>query len=626
MTEPVIDTPLLAEPLFRALIQHGWDSISLVNADATFRYVSPATIRILGFTERELVGRNVFDLMHPDDQQHATDLFNAVLHQRAESVTAQLRYRHKDGSWKWLDGICTSLLAEPAVQAVVLNFRDITDRKQAEEALRESSQLNKQIIASVHEGVVAYDRELRYVLWNPYMEEMSGLSSQQVVGKHPWAVFPYLREMGVESLLRRALAGEVVIGPDVPYLMPGSGKSGWASGQFSPLRHTSGEIVGVIGTVRDITERKRNEEQLLRLQHQSAELAALLDTLVSNAPVGIGFVDREFRFRQCNPALAVIDGSSVEDHLGRTVQEVIPSLWSSLEPIYRRVLDKEEAVTNLEVNGETPAAPGRVRHWFANYYPVKAEEKYIGCGILVSEVTEQREAEKARRELEVQMQHTQKLESLGVMAGGLAHDFNNLLTGVLGNACLALQEMPPGSALHDTIKAIETAALRAADLTKQMLAYAGKGRFVIQSVHLSRVVEEMATLLNRVISKKAVLRFEFADDLPLVEADATQLRQIVMNLITNASDSLGDEDGVITLRTRMVSVDPFSSAMFFPATLSPGRYVSLEVSDTGSGMDEATKTKIFEPFFTTKFTGRGLEKQDIPLFTKDGRQLGPDEL
>lgn len=183
------------------------------------------------------------------------DLFTELLQKKGGSVSVQIRYRHQDGSRKWLHCIGTNLLAEPAVQAVVVNFRDITDRKEAEEAVRESSQLNKQIIASVHEGVIAYDRELRYVLWNPYMEEMSGFSSEQVAGKRPWDLFPYLRERGLDGLLRRSLAGETVTGPDIPYSMPRSGKSGWASGQFGPLRNASGEIVGVIGTVRDITER-----------------------------------------------------------------------------------------------------------------------------------------------------------------------------------------------------------------------------------------------------------------------------------------------------------------------------------------------------------------------------------
>jgi signal transduction histidine kinase/DNA-binding response OmpR family regulator len=264
------------------------------------------------------------------------------------------------------------------------------------------------------------------------------------------------------------------------------------------------------------------------------------------------------------------------------------------------------AGTRGEFAMECPCHSPLVQRWF-----MALVVPFIGGGtarvvIAHENITPLKEAEAERRKLEEQMQHAQKLESLGVLAGGLAHDFNNLLTGVLGNACLALRELPPGSRLHDAVADIQTAALRAADLTKQMLAYAGKGRLTVQAVQLSQVVQEMATLLQSVISKKAALHFDFADDLPQVEVDPTQLRQVVMNLITNASDSLVGESGRITLRTRVVVLDAAAAATFFPADLPPGKYVSLEVTDTGSGMDEATKKRIFDPFFTTKFTGRGL--------------------
>jgi len=205
------------------------------------------------------------------------------------------------------------------------------------------------------------------------------------------------------------------------------------------------------------------------------------------------------------------------------------------------------------------------------------------------------------------MQETQKLESLGVLAGGIAHDFNNLLMGVLGNANLIRLELPPESPILESMEHIETAALRAAELTKQMLAYSGKGRFVVQALDLSRVVKEMAHLLGTVVSKKAMVQLHVAEDLPSVEADATQIRQVVMNLITNASDALGDEPGVITLTTGTVYADrAYLASTLFDEGLEPGDYVFVEVADTGVGMTAETRAKIFDPFFTTKFTGRGL--------------------
>lgn len=223
------------------------------------------------------------------------------------------------------------------------------------------------------------------------------------------------------------------------------------------------------------------------------------------------------------------------------------------------------------------------------------------------EMIERERAEQDRRKLETKILQTQKMESLGVLAGGIAHDFNNLLTGILGNADLALLDLPPESSARARLRDIETSAIRAAELTKQMLAYSGKGQFVIEPIHLSKLVEEMAHLLKTVISKKAVLRFRFADQLPLILADATQIRQIVMNLLTNASEAIGDKSGVITISTGKMDLDQeYLSRTFFDEGLKEGQYVYLEVSDTGCGMDEETMRRIFDPFFTTKFAGRGL--------------------
>jgi signal transduction histidine kinase len=226
---------------------------------------------------------------------------------------------------------------------------------------------------------------------------------------------------------------------------------------------------------------------------------------------------------------------------------------------------------------------------------------------IVTDITAQREAEEARKRLNQQMQHAQKLESLGVLAGGIAHDFNNLLVAILGNAGLALMELTPESPARQTIQDIELAAQRAAELTRQMLAYSGKGRFVIEPLNLSRVVEEMAHLLEVSVSKRATVRYRFGEDLPTVEGDATQIRQVIMNLIMNASDALGEQSGVISISTGSTYVDrAYLSSAIVDGDLPEGEYVYLEVADTGIGMDEETRARMFDPFFTTKFVGRGL--------------------
>ena len=244
----------------------------------------------------------------------------------------------------------------------------------------------------------------------------------------------------------------------------------------------------------------------------------------------------------------------------------------------------------------------------ANAVPLQdAQGACRGCVATFQDITVLLEIEQRRRELDRKLQDTQKLESLGVLAGGIAHDFNNLLTGILGNASLARMDLPATSPVLPAIEQIEISSHRAADLCKQMLAYSGKGRFVVQQLDLNGLVEETTHLLGISISKSCVLRYNLTPALPAVSADATQMRQIIMNLVINASEAIGSRSGVIALTTGVVRVDAdYIATLRYPGDIVPGDHVFLEVSDTGSGMDAATLGRIFDPFFTTKFTGRGL--------------------
>ena len=215
--------------------------------------------------------------------------------------------------------------------------------------------------------------------------------------------------------------------------------------------------------------------------------------------------------------------------------------------------------------------------------------------------------EEQHRSLERQMLHVQKLESLGVLAGGIAHDFNNLLVSVLGNAGLALAELDASSPIRTRLTDIELAAQRAAELTRQMLAYAGHGRVAVQRVNLSDMVVELVTLLRTVVARTADIDVRLTDNLPDVEADASQLRQVVMNLVTNASDAIGGAPGRIEITTgRMVATREYLAYSCAGQDPTPGDYVFAEIADTGCGMDGKTLARIFDPFFTTKATGRGL--------------------
>lgn len=220
---------------------------------------------------------------------------------------------------------------------------------------------------------------------------------------------------------------------------------------------------------------------------------------------------------------------------------------------------------------------------------------------------EQKRLENERLQMEQQLLHAQKLESLGILAGGIAHDFNNILTSIVGNTELALMQLSPESPALENLYRIEKAAARATDLAKQMLAYSGKGKFVVEPIDLNCLIEEMGHMLEVSISKKAIIEYNLAPALPTVDADGTQLRQVIMNLVINASEAIGDQTGVISISTGYLDCTvAYLQDVWSTGQIPAGRYVYLEISDTGCGMEKEIIAKIFDPFFTTKFTGRGL--------------------
>jgi len=223
------------------------------------------------------------------------------------------------------------------------------------------------------------------------------------------------------------------------------------------------------------------------------------------------------------------------------------------------------------------------------------------------DVTDSKRAEHRRRELQVQVQRARKLESLGVLAGGIAHDFNNLLAVMVGNADLAASELLEQSPAWSNLQEIKKAGLRATHLTNQMLAYSGRGRFIIKPVDLNELVRGMRHLLEASIPGWIALRYDLADDLPEIRADGSHMQQAIMNLVANATEAIGDDTGAITIRTGAMEADrSYLSRTHLADRCAEGRYVFLEVVDTGHGMDADTQARLFEPFFSTRFAGRGL--------------------
>lgn len=349
----------------------------------------------------------------------------------------------------------------------------------------------------------------------------------------------------------------------------------------------------------DSPKRRRAEEALRRL---SAEQQLILDSV----PAMIWYKDLENRILRVNKAGAESVGMTVEEIEGKSAEELFPDgaakYYEDDLEVIRTGKPKLGIIERLETaSGE--------KLWVRTDKVLlrDGQGEITGLIAFVTDITELRRAEEERQKFEAQAQHAQKLESLGVMAGGIAHDFNNLLMTILGNADLALMDMAPEAPGRESVGEIGQAARRAAELTNQMLAYSGHGTLKFRPIDLSKLIVEMAHLLEVSHSKKAILNYEFAQNLPAIKADASQLRQVVMSLITNASEAIDGEDGFIRVSTRVVDASrEYLASTYVDDDLSPGPYVCLEVQDTGCGMDEEMIGKVFDPFFTTKFMGRGL--------------------
>ncbi len=438
-------------------------------------------------------------------------------------------------------------------------------------------------------AVIDWDLNFCVVAWNPAAERIFGYSEAEALGRHAadLVVPPEYREHVDEiwdSLLAQTGGSRSTNGN-----ITRDGRAILCEWYNTHLVDGQNKTVGVAS----LTQSQARYESAQRIAN-IANFDCDLETRVLEG------ADRLLRILELP-----LDSEAVPT-LDLFVDRVIPE---DRETLLGAIEDCQRRGITLECEFRVPRAEGKVR-WIrieAGVGPIDEKGARGGPHLIgiIQDISERKAAQDERRTLEMQVQHAQKHESLGVLAGGIAHDFNNLLVAILGNAELAFDDLPPGSSAASSLEEIKTAARRAAELTNQMLAYSGRGSFVVEEIDLNRLVQEMRQILGVSVSKKVVLREDYSDRVPVVRADASQLRQVVMNLITNASDAIGEDTGMVTLRTGIVHENA-ETLVDYLLEVDPGWFASIEVSDTGCGMDTDTQARLFDPFFTTKIAGRGL--------------------
>jgi len=461
--------------------------------------------------------------------------------------------------------------------------------------LAESKNFLDSIIENIPLMIFVKDAtDLKFVKINQAGEDLLGVTAEELTGKTVYDFYAKKEADFYTTKDRETLSGRSVI--DIPE-EPIQTKTGQRilHTRKIPILDKNGSPKYLVGIAEDITELQQTEKRL-------RETNELFAKFMQHSPV-YTFIKEitalESRVLQASDNYQQMVGVPGSEMIGKTMADLFPAeLAAKITADDWHIVSKGEV---LELEEEF-----NDRCYTTIKFPIIQGEKNILAGYTI-DITERKQSEAERLKLEQQLLHAQKLESLGVLAGGIAHDFNNLLMAILGNADLALRRLNPESPAVENLQNIEKASAQAADLAKQMLAYSGKGKFVVESLQLNRLLEEMLHMLQVSISKNAVLRVNLTPTLPTIEADATQIRQIIMNLVINASEAIGEKSGVIAITTGCMDCDKeYLNNVWLENNLTDGLYVYLEVADTGCGMDKKTLDKLFDPFFSTKFTGRGL--------------------
>jgi PAS domain S-box-containing protein len=517
--------------------------------------------------------------------------------QKGETIVNQeMLIQRLDGSRAFvLNSAAPIRDAHGRISGSAVAISDITKLKRAEEALRETESRFRALVTATSDVVYRMSPDWNMMLYLrgrdfiPDTEEPTHTWLEKYI--HPDDQ-PYVTA-AIDEAMRTKRTFELE-----HRVRRVDGSLGWTFSRAIPIQNADGEIIEWFGAATDITDRKRAEEALRRSE---ARWTATIENL--EAAVIIATDTEQVIYR--NPAALTMHGFTSEQKGLGPLQEMsrIFQLWTpdgrllTLEEWPMRRIKRGEIVNHLELLLRRPD-----QGWEKIIsYSGALVQSAIGERLMfvsAQDLTDQRKAEKALRESE-------KLESLGTLASGIAHDFNNLLGGVLAQADLATAGLAAGSYPDEELETIREITIRGADIVRQLMIYAGKESDVFEFIDVSNTVREMYGLLKSAISKRAELVTDLSEHLPAIKARPAQLRQIVMNLVVNASDAMKDSNGIIRVTTRRVTLGPNDAGVTMKRLIGD-EYVQLEVSDTGNGMSDEIRARIFDPFFTTKSSGRGL--------------------
>ncbi|MDD5559600.1 PAS domain S-box protein [Candidatus Methylomirabilis sp.] len=571
-----------SEAKYRALVSEVSDGLFVVDAQGVITFANRSLARIHGVeTPEQLVGRSFFELITPVELNRIKELFVRDVQTGTPTEAVATEIMRPDGARAFVEVKPVPILEDGRVVGFQGILRDVTEHKRSELALRKTHDLLMAVIEASPMGITVLDREGTVRLWNRAAERIFGWQKAEVLGR-PHPIIPPNKHQEHLVLLGRALAGETLAGIEV-VRQKKDGSPIDISLWTMPLRDGGGGIDSVVGVMVDITGRKQAEGQL-RLQAMALEATAN----------GIIITDCNGTIIWANPAFAELTGYSAEETIGRTSrilksgehdQTFYQNLWETILSgrVWQGEIVNRRKDGSLYTEDQTITAVRDERGDISHFIAIKRD------------ITE-------RRRLEEQLSQSQKLAAVGLLAGGIAHDFNNLLNGIIGFSELALGEMPPESKAYRRLSRVPQIGRRAASLVSQVLSFARKAPLQRNPLDLNVPLTETATMLQRTLPETITITLEPAHEPLVVNADAAQVQQIILNLANNARDAM-PQGGTLTLRLASVTFIE-TSLDRYPERRS-GAFARLTVVDTGTGIAAAIRDRIFEPFFTTKEPGSG---------------------
>ena len=572
-----------SQRLMDFIIRHDPNAIAVYDENLRYLFVSERYLDDYNVKDRNIIGKHHYEVF-PEMPERWKQVHQRVLAGAVERAEED-RFERLDGSvdynrwecrpWYRLDGSIGGMITYTEV---------ITERKRAEEALRKSEERFRQIVENANEGIWTIDGQQRVVFVNQRMASMLGYSPEEMIGRGTDSFIFKEDFLDHNEKMKRRQRGE-----SAAYerrLLCKDGNAVWVIVSASPILDAEGRFAGSFGMFTDITERKQAEEHLRLSQ-------ARYRTLVENIPQRVLLKDRESNYISINQAYGRAYGLNPEDVIGKSDYDIHPrNIADKFRQEDRLVMETGEIREFEEENVED----GKKRFLHKLKVPVRDKTgKITGVLSAISDITE-------RLQLEEQFRHSQKLEAVGRLAGGVAHDFNNLLTVIGGHTEIALTRIDKNNPLHDSLQEIKIAADRASSLTRQLLAFSRRQVMEIKVLNLNTVIRDTEKMLRRLLGEDIAVITQPSENLGLVKADPGQIEQVLTNLAVNARDAMA-EGGRLVIATDNLEITEADDPTH--AGFTPGRYVRISVSDTGHGMNPEVISKIFEPFFTTKEQGKG---------------------